>query len=531
MKLLYNAKIHTLDPECPLASNLLIDKDRVVALENASSPGRSSEFNIGSITEKIDLEGRTVIPGLIDAHMHLQNFALGLQKIDCETASREECLSRVEDRVSQARPGEWIYGHGWNQNNWDGGYGYAKDLDAVAPKNPVYLTAKSLHAGWANSLALQRVGLNEHTPDPKDGRLGRGDDGKLNGLVFESAMELIEKALPQPTIEQIAAAIGDAQNELWRLGLTGLHDFDGRDCFSALQILNSRGELKMRVMKSIPIPLLPEVVDLGLRFGFGNEFLFLGHVKAFADGALGPHTAAMFQPYEDDPQNVGMLKLDADEVFVKGKIAAQNGFPIAVHAIGDRAVHEVLDGFERLREFERSQNIRGLRHRMEHVQLIDEQDKSRLAELGIIASMQPYHVISDIRMADAYWGERAKNSFAWQIQNKAGATLAFGSDAPVEHPNPFWGLYAAVTRRCFDGYPGPQGWYPEQRLDLLDALRAFTYGPAYASGREDRVGKLASGYFADLLVLDKDLFQCQADEIKDILPCATMVAGDWVYER
>lgn len=531
MKLLCNAKIYTLDADYPLASSLLIDRDRIVAVDEKSSSRLLTESNFpeGIIQEKIDLEGRTVIPGLIDAHVHLQNYALGLQKINCETATREECLSRVKAKADQTPPGEWIYGHGWNQNVWDEGYGYAADLDKVAPRNPIYLTAKSLHAGWVNSLALNIIGINEHTPDPKDGRIGRDQDGKLNGLVFESAMALIEDALPQPSIDYITNAICDAQKELWRMGLTGLHDFDESDCFSALQLLDNRGDLKLRIMKSIPLHLLPEAIRLGLRPGFGNEYLFIGQVKAFADGALGPHTAAMFQPYEDDSSNLGMLMLTADEVFDHGKLAAQNGLAMAIHAIGDRAVHEVLNGFERLRRFEKSQNIKGLRHRIEHVQLIDPQDSTRLAELDIIASMQPFHVLSDLRMADAYWGNRAKYSFAWQIQNKAGAILAFGSDAPVESPNPFWGLYAAVTRRCFDGYPGAQGWYPEQRLNIMDALKAFTFGAAFACGMENRIGKLAPGYFADLLVLDKDLFECNPEEIKDIQPQATMVGGEWVY--
>ncbi|MBN1536268.1 MAG: amidohydrolase [Anaerolineales bacterium] len=532
MILLYNAKIHTLDKDLPVASSLVIDNDRIVAV-GGNEYSTSSEYQhwLDKVQEKINLEGRSVIPGLIDAHMHFKTYALGLQKIDCETITRQECLRRVKEKADKVQPGEWIYGHGWNQNSWQEGYGYAADLDAVAPVNPVYLTAKSLHAGWANSLALAEAGLNDQTPDPKDGCLGRDLEGKLNGLVFESAMVLIENKLPQPSIDDISQAMKQAQTELWRMGLTGLHDFDETDSFEALQVLNNSGELKLRVVKSIPLRLLSQAIDLGLRSGFGNEYLKIGQVKAFADGALGPHTAAMFRAYEDDLKNLGMLKLNVEEVYENGVLAARAGLPMAIHAIGDRAVNEVLNGLERLREFEKSQNITGLRHRIEHVQLIDPKDSTRLAELGIIASMQPYHMISDIRMADSFWGKRSKYAFAWQIQQKAGAVLAFGSDAPVEAPNPFWGLYAAVTRKCFDGYPGPDGWYPEQRLELMDALKAYTYGAAYAGGMENRVGKLAPGYFADLLVLDKDIFDCEAKEIKDMLPRATMVRGEWVWEE
>jgi predicted amidohydrolase YtcJ len=247
--------------------------------------------------------------------MHLKTFSLGLQKIDCETTTRQECLRRVRDKAERLKPGEWVYGHGWNQNAWEEGYGSATDLDAAAPLNPVNLTAKSLHAGWANSLALQNVGLSAQTPDPKDGRLGRKENGELNGLVFEAAMELIENALPQPNVEQIAQAIRDAQKVLWRMGLTGLHDFDEMDSFAALQVLNNSRELKLRVVKSIPLRLLSQAIDVGLRSGLGNEFIKIGQVKAFADGALGPHTAAMFGAYEDDSKNLGMLKLTANEVY------------------------------------------------------------------------------------------------------------------------------------------------------------------------------------------------------------------------
>jgi len=531
MKLLYNAKIYTLEREKPLASSLLIDKDRIVAVDGRNIRSSQANSRKNEIKEKINLEGHTVIPGLIDAHIHLQRYAFALQKIDCETSTRDECLKRVMEKAIQLQPGEWIYGHGWNQNSWSGGYGVAADLDAVAPRNPVYLTAKSLHIGWVNSLALNEVGLHEHTPDPKDGHFGRDGKGKLNGLAFESAMELIENALPQPTIDQISDAIRNAQTVLWKMGLTGLHDFDGRDCFSALQVLNNLQELNIRVVKGIPLQLLTQAVETGLLFGFGNEFLRIGQVKAFADGALGPHTGAMFQPYEDDSTNLGMLKLDADELYEKGRLAVQNGMAMAVHAIGDRAVHEALNGFSQLRDYEKLHHISGLRHRIEHVQLIDPKDSSRLAELGIVASMQPIHVLSDMRMADAYWGKRSEFSYAWQVQLKAGSVLAFGSDAPVESPNPFWGLYAAVTRRCFDGYPGVEGWYPEQRLELLDALKAYTVGGAYAAGLENQVGKLAPGFLADLLVIDKDLFSCSPEEIKDIRPLLTMIGGNWVYRN
>jgi hypothetical protein len=260
--------------------------------------------------------------------------------------------------------------------------------------------------------------------------------------------------------------------------------------------------------------------------------LRIGSVKAFMDGALGPQTASMLAPYEGAPGNRGILMMDAEELFEHARQAAEAGLSMAVHAIGDRANHEVLEAYLQLRVYERKHlNSPNLRHRIEHVQLIHRADAGRLASLGIIASMQPIHATSDMLMADRYWGERAALSYAWREQASHKTHLAFGSDAPVESPNPFFGLHAAVTRRRADGSPGPDGWYPEQRLNLLEALHGFTSGAAYAAGMEDRLGKLAAGYMADLLVLDKDPFNLPPHELQHLRPVRTMVDGDWVYRK
>jgi predicted amidohydrolase YtcJ len=245
----------------------------------------------------------------------------------------------------------------------------------------------------------------------------------------------------------------------------------------------------------------------------------------------------MFQPYLNEPSNRGMLFLDGEQIYDYGQQAAVGGLSLAVHAIGDRANDEVLNAIARLREYERKTaseagEYRGapLRHRIEHVQVLHPKDVSRLADLGVVASMQPFHVISDMQMADRFWGERASLSYAWKAQLESGATLAFGSDAPVDSPNPFWGLYAAVTRRRFDGYPGPQGWYPEQCLSLGQALKAYTTGAAYAAGLEDRLGNRAPGFLADLLVLNDDPFTCEAEQLRYLQPMATMIGGEWVFQ-
>ena len=526
MRVLYNARIHTLDETHPTATAIVIDRGRILALG-----GDDLRLAFARGTQPQDLGGRTVIPGLVDAHIHLQHYALALQKVDCEVATREECLDRISERAAQTPPGIWILGHGWNQNNWLEGYGSAADLDIVAPHNPVYLTAKSLHAGWANSEALRIARIDLNTPNPSDGKIQRDEHGNPTGILFEGAMRLMSETIPEPSATELASLLEKAQTNLQTLGITGVHDFDRQVCFAALQILHAEENLKIRVVKSIPVDALPHAVKLGLRSGFGDDWLRIGGVKAFMDGALGPHTAAMLEPYEDDPVNRGMLLIDAEELFEYGQSAAANGLPMAVHAIGDRANHEVLNAFEQLRKFESNNGIRGLRHRIEHVQILHPQDQHRLAELGIIASMQPIHATSDMLMADAYWGQRAAHSYAWRTQLEQGAILAFGSDAPVESPNPFWGLHAAVTRRRADGTPGPAGWYPEQRLNILEALRGFTAGPAYTAGMENRLGKLTPDYLADLLVLDVNPFTCEPDTLKEIQPVATMVGGEWMVSN
>jgi predicted amidohydrolase YtcJ len=345
-------------------------------------------------------------------------------------------------------------------------------------------------------------------------------------------MELVHSIIPESNDEQLVQTIQSALPLLARMGLTGLHDFDRRRCFVALQTLHERGEQVLRVVKSIPLEDLPHATALGLRSGFGDDFLCIGGIKAFADGALGPRTAAMLRPYEGEPDNTGMLFLDAEAMFEYGRLAVDNGFSLAVHAIGDRANHEVLNAFSQIRKYERDRFGRAnLRHRIEHVQLIHPDDAGRLGALGIVASMQPIHAPSDMLMADRYWGERAEWSYAWRTQLDHAARLAFGSDAPVESPNPFWGLHAAVTRRRLDGSPGPRGWHPDQRLSIQEALRGFTAGPAYVAYLDDRLGKLAPGYLADLLILDRDPFTCEPDTIKNIHPVATMVGGNWIYRN
>jgi len=530
MRLLYNAHFHTLNPEAPGAAALLIDHGRILAAGDRSTLRDLA----GAGLREEDIGGLHVFPGLTDAHVHLQDYALSLQKLDCETSSLAECLKRVEERVRTTPPGEWVLGHGWQHNDWSdctggtAGFPSAAMLDDISRNHPIYLTAKSLHAGWANTAALTAAGIHSQSQDPPDGALQRDTAGRPTGILLEGAMSLVSHKVPEPDEAGFQAAIRAAQTHLWKLGLTGVHDFDRRACFTALQQLRAEGELKLRVVKNIPVEDLVHAIGVGMRSGFGDDLLRIGNVKAFADGALGPHTAAMIQPYEDDPGNLGMLLLDREDLFDYGRKAARSGLAMTVHAIGDRANHEVLEAYTSLRKFETDNGLPALRHRIEHVQLLHPDDISRLAALDVVASMQPIHATSDMYAADSFWGDRARFSYAWKTLENAGTRIAFGSDAPVESPNPFWGLHAAVTRSRPGGIPSPEGWRPEEKISRLSAIQGFTTGAAYTAGMESRLGMLAEGYYADLIVLAEDFFTCEPDRIRDLLPLMTMVGGEWV---
>jgi hypothetical protein len=527
MRILTNAKIHTLDSHNLQADTLVVDHGVFLAVGDSALVSTY----IKPDCEVEDLRGATILPGLVDAHFHLEQYAFSLKRVNCETSTKAACIEQVAQAVKNAHPGQWIIGHGWNQNDWQAGFGHASDLDGIAPDNPVYLTAKSLHAAWVNHAALQLAGINDSTPDPQNGRVARDQDGKATGILFETAIELVGYCIPKPDQNQITGAIKAAIPTLWKIGLTGVHDFDRRSCIIALQNLQNDGDLKLRVLKSIPAEDLDEAIALGLRSGFGNDFLRVGGIKAFADGALGPRTAALLSPYEGEEENHGMLMLDSEQLFELSSKASMHGLSMAVHAIGDRANHEVLDAYAALRDYELDYGLDQLRHRIEHVQLLHPGDQHRLADLNIIASMQPIHAISDMLMADRYWGTRSKLAYAWKTQLDEQAILAFGSDAPVESPNPFLGIHAAVSRRRRDGSPDPDGWYPEQKISVTDAIKAYTVGPAYAAGIENKAGVIAENFFADLIVLDKNPFSCNFDQLPEIQPIATMVGGEWVYKK
>jgi predicted amidohydrolase YtcJ len=521
--ILYNAQIHTLDPRRPRATALAIQGGQIAAAGWDGEIRALAEEK----TAVLDLRGRVVLPGLIDAHLHFDWYAFSLQDVDGETETLDECLQRVQARAQAAAPGQWILGYGWNQNVWKlpGDFPTSADLDRVAPANPVFLHAKSGHAAWANSAAMKAAGVSAETVERR-GQIQRDAHGQPTGIFLEDASELVSAHIPERAAAELAGAMEQAQANAWRAGLTGVHDFDGPRSLAAWQILRERGRLGLRVVKQIQGPWLRQALELGLRSGFGDDWIRLGGVKVFMDGALGPRTAAIFAPYEGEPANSGMALLDKEELYETAARAALGGLSMTVHAIGDKANHDVLDVYAMLRRDEPA-GAAPLRHRIEHVQLLHPDDYARLGRLNIIASMQPLHATSDMLIADRYWGRRSQGAYAWRTQLQAGAVLAFGSDCPVENFNPFWGIHAAVTRRRADGSPGPEGWYAEQRLTVEEAVRGFTLGAAYAGLMEHRLGSLEKGKLADLIVIDRDIFTCDPMDIKDTQVLGTMVGGRW----
>ena len=521
-KLLINGHFYTMDTSTPRAPALVSAGDQIVALGDAIE--LREQF---PTAEVLDLGGRVVLPGLTDAHIHFLGYALGLQKIDLyEVPSLQEALDRVAARAAEVPPGTWIQGHGWTQEVWpERAFPSAADLDRVAPHHPVVLAHKSWHSCWVNSQALAVAGITADTPDPKGGAIQRDADGAPTGILLEmSAMDLIEDHVPSPSANEIDVALTAAFPTAWRLGLTGVHDCDGRDALHAYQRLHQRDALGIRIHKHIRAEALDEAITVGLRSGLGDAQLRLGHVKLFADGALGSRTAWMLAPYEGRPNDRGIPIYPPEELADMVYRAAQAGLACAIHAIGDRANRVVLDAFERVQGAPLP-----LPQRIEHVQLLHPDDLPRLAEMGIVASMQPIHAPQDMEIAERYWGTRAMLSYAWRALLNSGAVLAFGSDCPVETMNPFVGIHAAVTRRRADGAPGPDGWHPEQRLTVAQAVYAYTMGAAHAAGLTHRLGSLSPGKLADLVVLDRDIFKVAPDEIAETRPLGTMIGGRWVY--
>jgi len=519
VRILRHPRIYTGDARHPWARALAVVDGKIAALDAEAEAWAAAP---GAIVEEAG--GALVTPGLTDAHIHAMWYALSLRELNLRDLSRAALLGQVAARARELPPGAWIIGRGWDQTLWDGGrFPTAAELDHVAPQHPVALIAKNAHAWVVNTAALRAARITADTPDPLHGKIGRNADGSSDGMLFENATRLVQAVIPPATLDEIVGALDVAQNHLLALGITGIHDVDGVPAFAAFQELHHQERLRVRVVKYVRLESLDAILDAGLRSGYGDDWLRFGGLKLFADGALGSRTGAMFAPYEGESENLGLLTLEPEQLFEAAQRAVAGGLALAIHAIGDRANALVVDALEAVRDVNPV-----LRHRIEHVQLMRPEDQMRMGRAGFVASMQPIHAIHDMAMADRYLGsQRAPYAYAWRSVAEAGSVLAFGSDAPIEIFDPFVGLYAAVTRRREDGFPGSEGWYPEQRLTLPEALRAYTWGAAYAAGLESRMGLLMPGYLADLAVLDRDIFALPPQALLETHVNRVMVDGRW----
>jgi len=525
-----NAVVYTMNPAQPTATAFAIRDGKFLAVgDNATIAALR-----GPETQTLDLGGASVLPGLCDAHIHFTHYALGLQRIDIfEVPSLPEMQQRLAAKVQATPLGTWLTGWGWNQTLWpDKRFPTRQDLDAVAPDHPVLLHEKSGHSAIANTLALRLAGLDAKTANPAGGEIVHDAAGEPTGLLLESpAIDLVGRHMPEPSADEVDAAVLAAQHNAHRFGLVSVHDLDGKRGFECFQRLRLRGALRLRTVTHVAMDQFEAAVGVGLHAGLGDEWLRVGGLKLFADGALGPRTAAMIEPYEGEPDNYGITIVDKEDMTDMARRASVAGLQMIVHAIGDRANHDVLDVLEIVRQQEAEQGIPRdqRRHRIEHVQILHPNDVNRLAALDVIASVQPIHATQDMFNVDAYWGKRGELAYAFRTLLNTGARLAFGSDAPVETPNPFVGIHAAVTRQRADGAPAVEGWHPEEKLTVAEAVAAYTTGAAYAESWEKQMGSITPGNYADFIVPDRDIFTCDPTTIKDTIVQLTVIGGETVY--
>ncbi|HSJ55302.1 MAG TPA: amidohydrolase, partial [Anaerolineae bacterium] len=486
-------------------------------------------------TRVIDMEKRRVLPGLTDAHFHYRKWALGRHQLLLAGAtSLSDLRERLAQRARETPPGHWIVATGWSESRWpEPRMPNRSDLDDITPAHPAILWRYDGHLVVANTRALEQVGITGDTPNPPGGIIDRDETGEPTGILRDLAISLVKDTIPPPTEEDIIAAMREGFSILHGLGLTGVHDMglvEGAPAFRPWQRLRAAGELPLRAWVAVPAECLNEALALGLRTGFGDEYLRVGHVKLFADGSQGARTAWMLEPYKDG--GYGLPVTPPGELADVIQRADGAGLSVAVHAIGDRANREMLDIFQRMKEDNRARLTAppAARHRIEHVQNIRLEDVARLGRLGIVASVQPVHVVDDLPVVERSVGSRARFTYAFRDMLATGAIVAFGSDCPVADPNPWWGIHAAVTRRQRDGSP-PGGWYPAQRLTVAEAVWCFTMGPAVASGRQGDLGSISPGKLADLVVLDRDILTVEPMEIANAQIVTTVLGGQVVYQQ
>ena len=506
-------------------STLVIDDEgKVVAV------GDDELVNEVPAGNRIDVGGRTVLPGLTDAHAHVYGLGFALSNLDLTgVESVASAQARIGAFAKQNPNSRWIQGRGWNQVLWPiKEFPTARDIDAIISNRPVWLRRVDGHAAWANSAAMRLAGIDNDTPDPVGGKIIRDKNGQATGVFIDNAMQLIGQHVPEPDKNDYRRAIGAAMDQLLAEGITSVHD-------TGIGVANAEVYLSMAHNNELKLRLYAMTAGAGdvldaigkpLR-GEGNDHLDIAAVKLYADGALGSRGAALLAPYSDDVENRGLVFWTQQELNAMVTKANEMGFQVGIHAIGDLGNRMALNAFEQAQGGKPSP----LRNRVEHAQIISLDDIPRFAELGVIASMQPTHATSDKNMAEDRIGpRRILGGYAWRRLLDAGAVIANGSDFPVELSNPFHGLYAAVTRQDRDGEPAG-GWFPTQAMTRAEALHSFTLAAAYAAHQEDRLGSLEPGKWADFIIIDRDYFEVAAEEIDDIEVLQTWVGGRKVFDR
>jgi predicted amidohydrolase YtcJ len=531
---LVNGKLNTQDPAYPTASAAAIRDGRFIAV--------GSDDEIRSLAQAsarvINLEGRRVLPGLADSHVHFYDWALSQRQLKLENVhSLANLVEQLSQFASKTPPRCWITGYGWNATGWpEDRQPNRQDLDKVAPNNPVILWQSSLHLAVANSLALQAAGITAETSDPPQGIIDREVSGEPTGVLRDLAINLVSTVMPPPNEAETMAAFKDGFVAFHKLGLTSVHDQrlmgapEGAAAFRIWQLLHDVNEIRLRVWMNLLGDRLDEIIILGLRTGFGDNYFRIGHLKYFADGAQGPRTAWMLEPYEGT-DITGLPLTPIQDLAIAVRRAHASGLAVAIHSIGDRTNRELITVFEDLYAHGTVQVTAPplAPHRIEHLQIIRPEDIARLAKLPVVASVQPIQVIDDMEMMEPTIGARSRYAYNFRSMWDAGIPLVFNSDCPVCNPNPMWGIHAAVTRRRRDGTP-PGGWYPEQCLTVDQAVHGFTMGAAIVSGRQTDLGSITPGKLADLVVLDRDIFSIDPMEIFDTKPVMTVFDGQIVYE-